>query len=255
MMRSTNAEKANEAKSKFLASMSHEVRTPINAVLGAIDLLEDSQMETFQKKYIQMAKNSGQSLLGIVNNILDFSKIESGAMEITETEFPLHQLIDDIVFMFGAAAQEKYIEILSCISRDVPVSIIGDKGKLRQILVNLVSNAIKFTRSGGVIIFVSVIDRADGQRLAFNIRDSGIGIEADSIPQLFRDFSQVENQLSAEYDGSGLGLSICKSLVEIMRGSDLGRVRCRQRQRVLLRITVQAKLYRFRCRNTAARHD
>lgn len=213
------AERANEAKSKFLASMSHEVRTPINAVLGAIDLLEDSHMEAFQKKYIQLAQNSGQSLLSIVNNILDFSKIDSGAMEITETEFLLHQLIDDVVFMFGATAQEKYIEILSCISQDVPASIIGDKGKLRQILINLVSNAIKFTRAGGVIISVRVIHLADGPGLEFNIRDSGIGIEDEAIPQLFRDFSQVENQLSAEYDGSGLGLSICKSLVEIMQGS------------------------------------
>ena len=214
------AENANEAKTRFLASMSHEIRTPINAVLGTMELMTDTVLDDEQYRYVRTARNAGRSLLGVINNILDFSKIESGLMESTISEVSADKLINGILEVMSPIAQDKGLDLVSCIGSGVPDVISTDVGKLRQVIINLVTNAIKFTRHGGVGIELSMQqDVETGQVLKIIIEDTGIGIKEQELPGLFKEFSQVENELSADYDGSGLGLAICNSLVKIMQGS------------------------------------
>ncbi len=212
------AEQANEAKTRFLASMSHEIRTPINAVLGTMELMADTEMNIEQEKYISTARKSGRGLLSIVNNILDFSKIESGLMEVYSADVDVDTMINSVIEILNPIARDKDLSLSSFIDLSVPKVIRVDEAKIRQVLINLVNNSIKFTRLGGVGISMlnKQIDGVDGVEII--VEDTGIGLSESEMSHLFKEFSQVENDLSSDYDGSGLGLAISKRLINMMGG-------------------------------------
>jgi PAS domain S-box-containing protein len=212
------AESASRAKSEFLAVMSHEIRTPMNAILGSMSLLEQEEMKADQRKYIRMANEAGKSLLWLINDILDFSKIEAGKLELEISTFDLVPLVEDTLDLMQFRAKEKGIEIASWFDINLPVHVIGDQGKLRQILINLVSNAVKFTHEGGILIGCRAYD---DQTIQFEITDTGIGLADETIPRLFDQFTQVDSSAKRKYGGSGLGLAISKGLAQLMQG-DIG---------------------------------
>ena len=220
------AEAASKAKSDFLAMMSHEIRTPLNAVLGMLATLEDSALDDSQRASVGVARKSGEKLLFLVNEVLDFSKIEAGKLEIKNEPFPLRPLVADTVSLFEAQCREKGLEIRGRVAADLPDHFKGDSGRLRQVLINLVSNAVKFTERGGV--FIEVRCRAaetSGEKavgvldLGFEVRDTGIGIEAEARDEIFSAFFQKDASFSRRYGGTGLGLAIAKRLVEAMDGA------------------------------------
>jgi PAS domain S-box-containing protein len=210
------AEESARAKAEFTANVSHEMRTPLNAVIGMTDLLLESDLDPVKRDYVNTIRSSGLSLLSIINEILDFSKIDARKMEIVDTPLDLHETIESALDQVAPRAAEKRLELAYCISDDISQRISGDPKRLGQILVNLASNAIKFTESGEVTVSVSA-DRDNGV-YHFTVKDTGIGIPEDRMSSLFLPFSQVDTSLSRRYDGTGLGLAISSKLVQLMGG-------------------------------------
>jgi two-component system sensor histidine kinase/response regulator len=213
------AEAANKAKSEFLANMSHEIRTPMNGIIGMTHLALQTPLDTKQRHYLQNVETAAKGLLGVINDILDFSKIEAGKVSFEQVDFQLEDVLYGVTDLAVIKAQKKGLELLFRIDAQVPHAMVGDPLRLRQILTNLVDNAIKFTEHGEVTVSISTVSvDTDGALLRFAVSDTGVGLEAEQIGRLFTPFTQADNSTTRKYGGSGLGLTICKRLVELMYG-------------------------------------
>jgi PAS domain S-box-containing protein len=210
---------ASRAKSAFLANMSHELRTPLNGVIGMVDLLAMTALDDKQRRYANVARASAGLLLSIINDVLDFSKIEAGRLELERFDFELGDLMEEVVQILARSAEDKGLGLSRALSPAVPPTLVGDPARLRQILVNLVSNAIKFTVKGEVAVTASVIDEGPTRAtVKVEVRDTGIGIAPEAQARLFRPFSQADASTTREFGGSGLGLAICSGLIAQMGG-------------------------------------
>jgi TMAO reductase system sensor TorS len=211
------AERASSAKSEFLARMSHEIRTPMNGVMGMSELLQGTELSARQRRLAETITRSASGLLEIINDILDFSKIEAGKLELEHIEFALREIIEETIEILVLRARAKGLELRCEIDPSVPAAVLGDPGRLRQVLINLAGNAIKFTETGEVVVRVAALD-ADG-RLRFEVSDTGIGIAAEAQSQIFSAFTQADSFTTRKYGGTGLGLAICRQLVALMGGA------------------------------------
>ncbi len=216
-----DAEAATRAKSEFLANMSHEIRTPMNGVLVMAQLLATTELTEDQEDFVKTILESGDVLLAVINDILDFSKIESGMLQIEQRKFVLADVLSSVCNLMNGQARDKKIELQYAIDPNVPLSVIGDSSRLRQILINLIGNAIKFTPQGKVAIAVSgrALSDCDQYELKFAVTDTGIGIQCDRIRSLFQAFTQADTSISRKYGGTGLGLAISRKLIELMDGT------------------------------------
>ena len=214
------AEKANKAKSEFLAVISHEIRNPMNGIVGTCDLIMAEDLSRQQAEYLEIFRSSALSLLGLINDILDFSKIEAGKLEFQEVAFDIRDVVEEVSDIFLEMITRKHLELVVDIDPEVPDQVIADPSRLRQVLINLISNALKFTRKGEIVIHVATARRENGVvELEFRVTDTGIGIAPEHFDRLFESFTQINGTETDDYGGTGLGLAICRQIVEMMNGT------------------------------------
>ena len=223
---------ASRAKSEFLATMSHEIRTPLNAIVGMAELLSESSLSKEQQEYVQILRRGGDTLLSLINDILDLSKVESGCLELEEVYFDLREFLERTIEFMAMRAHQKGLELICHMAPNIPTSFVGDSNRLRQVIINLLGNSIKFTASGEIVLSVEAAEPSEKgagyMALRFSVKDTGIGIPADKVESVFDPFTQVDSSTTRKYGGTGLGLSISKKLVELMKGkiwltSELGK--------------------------------
>src|SRR5262249_14180315 len=218
--RTIELEGAVRAKSQFLANMSHEIRTPLNGVLGMLELVRQTELAATQQRFVETARRSGETLLGVINGVLDLSKIEAGKVELERSEFDLREVVEEVTELLSELASGKGLELACFVPANLPTALIGDPGRLRQILTNLIGNAIKFTERGDVSVRAYLMERdLSSASIGFAVADTGIGIPAKQRAHIFEAFAQADSSTTRRYGGTGLGLSIAKHFCEMMGGS------------------------------------